>query len=57
MYSSRMKLYPKRGFGFSEFDSEKPPSGQKREIYILAGKIKPPAFEIQVGSNIFSHCL
>ena len=52
-----MKLYPKRGFGFSEFDSEKPPSGRKSEIYIFAGKIKPPAFEIQVGPNIISRCL
>ena len=53
LYSARMKLSPQKGLGFSEFDSEEPPSGRESAIYIfLAAKFKPPGFGIQVGSNI-----
>ena len=50
LYTPRIRLTPKKGLGFSEFDSEEPPSGRESAIYIfLATKFKPPGFGIQVG--------
>ena len=47
-----MRLSPKKGLGFSEFDSEEPPCGRESAFYIfLAAKFQPPGFGIQVGTN------
>ena len=48
-----MRLSPKKGLGFSEFDSEEPPCGRESAFYIfLAAKFQPPGFGIQVGTHI-----